>query len=189
MKRIAFILSLAFMMAGQILDAQSIAYFNISSVLNGYQYAQEARAFINSQSDQVEAQIAQKTKNLEAEFDAFQRKLEANIYTREQAQYNNAALQRKQNDLNAFAQQKRAEIQQKSDSANNEILALIQDFVTRLNAGGKYSMILATQVAGGVENYMLCLPVVTANPSFDITDTIISGLNAEYAQKKAAQNK
>ena len=68
-------------------------------------------------------------------------------------------------------------------------LALIQDYVTRLNAGGLYSMILATQAAGGVDNCMLYLPVVTANPSLDISDAIISGLNAEYAQKKAAQNK
>ncbi|MCQ2144061.1 MAG: OmpH family outer membrane protein [Bacteroidales bacterium] len=105
---------------------------------------------------------------MEEDINSFQQKVAASIFTYDQAQTRNAALQNRQNDLNSFAQQKRAEIKQKSDAVNNEILALIQDYVSRLNAGGRYSMILATQAAGGVDNCMLYLPVVTANPSLDI---------------------
>ncbi|MCQ2136787.1 MAG: OmpH family outer membrane protein, partial [Bacteroidales bacterium] len=76
----------------------------------------------------------------------------------------------------------------KTNTLNNEILALIQDFVNRFNAGGRYTMIFANQLAGGVENYMMYLPLVSAPGAVDITDKIIEGMNAEYAARKAAQN-
>lgn len=185
MKRFVIIFALTLLAAAQNINAQSVACFNLNRVMNEYRYTIEASAAIKSQSDEVEAQISKKTNNLEIEISSFQQKLSAGIYTQSQAQAENARLQRKQADVESFAQQKRAEIQQKTNTLNNEILALIQDFVNRFNAGGRYSMIFANQMAGGVENYVMYLPLVSAPGAVDITNVIIEGLNAEYAAKKA----
>ena len=68
---------------------------------------------------------------------------------------------------------------------NNQINDAIVTFVKKYNEEKQYSMILLSQ--GDAENdgiISLSAPVLTADPSLDITDEVLAGLNEEYIASK-----
>ena len=61
----------------------------------------------------------------------------------------------------------------------NQIGDAIKTYIEKYNAEKKYAMILTSQ--GGS-------PVITADPSLNITEEVIAGLNAEYIANKNKKN-
>ena len=61
----------------------------------------------------------------------------------------------------------------------NQIGDAIKKFVDAYNVEKEYAVIIATQ------GDILPAPVVAGDPSLDITDDLIAGLNAEYVKHKA----
>ena len=61
----------------------------------------------------------------------------------------------------------------------NQIADAIKTFIDEFNAEKGYAMILTTQ------GDIMPAPVVTADPSLDITDAVLEGLNAAYVKSKA----
>lgn len=60
----------------------------------------------------------------------------------------------------------------------NQISDAIKTFVDAYNAEMGYAMILFTQ------GDILPAPVISGDPSLDITDALIEGLNAAYVKQK-----
>ena len=65
----------------------------------------------------------------------------------------------------------------------NQIANAISEYVTQYNEEKKFALILAT--AGDI----LSAPVVTGDPSLDVTEDIIKGLNEEYLKTKEKGDK
>ena len=68
---------------------------------------------------------------------------------------------------------------------NNQINDAIATFVKKYNEEKQYAMIIVSQGdAEGDGVVTLSAPVLTADPSLDITDAVLAGLNEEYIASK-----
>ena len=72
------------------------------------------------------------------------------------------------------------ELQEEQTVMLNNVSFAITNFIKGYNAEGRYKMILANSASG---------PVLDADPAMDITQVILAGLNAQYAEQKAAEAK
>lgn len=168
----------------QNLSAQKIAYFNLNRVFNEYSYAIDKYAEINKLTEEAQAQINSQSAALQTDVETFQRNMSTNQYTMSQAESRQNMLMQRQEKLNAFMQQKNDEINAMKNGLNNEIMAAVKLFVDKYNADGHFTLILANQALGGIGDAILSVPVVNGAASLDITDVIITGLNAEYAKNR-----
>jgi outer membrane protein len=105
-------------------------------------------------------------------------------------------LQQMEVEYNQYLAQKDQEIQQDQakmqNIANEELLLMnntvndaINTFIAKYNQEKKFAMILLSQ--GDIPNdgaTNLGTPVLTADPSLDITADVLAGLNAEYKASK-----
>ena len=91
-----------------------------------------------------------------------------------------ARRQQQQQQYQQYAMQKQQEIAEEQQVTLNQIANAINEFVLKFNADKKYALILTT--TGDI----LPTPVVTGDPTLDITDELLKGLNDEYVKTKSA---
>ncbi|MCQ2136118.1 MAG: OmpH family outer membrane protein [Bacteroidales bacterium] len=164
--------------------AGPIAYFNISRVIKEYDFANDRTAVVQTEVENIENEINRRGKKVENDYNAFQDKINKGLLTQSTAQVQGQKLQQQQAELNNYAQKKQAEIQEKLEVLNNEILDAIKTYVEKFNADGRYALILANQGTGGSETSVIDFPVVNGSAALDLTDAIIAGLNEEYVKSK-----
>ena len=96
----------------------------------------------------------------------------------EQAAEMEANLQKKSEAYEADRVRIIEELQEEQTVMLNNVSFAIENFIKGYNAEGRYKMILANSSAG---------PILDADPSMDITQVILAGLNAQYAEQKAGE--
>ena len=128
----------------------------------------------------IQDEVNRRGKQLENELVDFQNKINKGLITRSVAEVQGQDLQQKQAQFNEYANQKNNEVIEEQTVMMNQIADAIQTFMAKYNQEKKYTMILTNQ--SGV-------PVITADPSLDITDDVIARLNEEYIKEKNKNNK
>ena len=102
---------------------------------------------------------------------SFQQKLNNNGFTsREQAESQQAAIQRQQNDLQQLQARLENELANETATYNEGLRDSLQHFLAKYNKDKKYDLILTKQGDN----------ILYANKRFDITADIINGLNKAY---------
>ena len=146
-------------------DGIKIAYVEVDSLMTQYDFAKDYSVTLQRKSTNARNTLTQKGNQLQAAVDNFQKKLNNNGFTsREQAESQQAAIQRQQRDLQALQARLEGEL------ANN--------FLEQYNKSKKYDLILSK--AG--DNFLY------ANKKYDITQDVINGLNKRYkAPAKSAK--
>lgn len=161
--------------------AGAIVYFQLDKVIREYDRANELKSVVETKVSEIEAEMQRKGKKLEADVRDFEEKLNKGLMTRVVAESNGQKLQQRQVEFQNWVAQKEQEIQEENFVMTNQINNDIQKFVTKFNEDKDYAMILANQGdISGIINF----PVLVADPSLDITDAIIKGLNEEYIKSK-----
>ncbi len=161
--------------------AGAIVYFQLDKVIREYDRANELKSVVETKVSEIEAEMQRKGKKLEADVRDFEEKLNKGLMTRVVAESNGQKLQQRQAEFQNWVAQKEQEIQEENFVMTNQINNDIQKFVTKFNEDKDYAMILANQGdISGIINF----PVLVADPSLDITDAIIKGLNEEYIKSK-----
>lgn len=156
-------------------EAGTIVYFQLDRVIQEYDRANELRSVVETKVKEIEADMQRKGKKLETDMKDFEEKLNKGLMTRIVAESQGQKLQQRQLEFQNLAAQKEQEIQEEQIVMMNNITNDIQVFITKFNAEKEYKMILANQAG---------VPVIIADPSLDITDAVIEGLNAEYVKNK-----
>lgn len=160
---------------GDAFDAQTnIRYIDMDTVMEHYQYAVDQRAVVQQidlELQQYQAQLGRTLQNKQA---AIQQKVQSNGYLSE-ASYN-ADMQ----DLARLNQQSeqqygtRAEADMKRVAEINAALVkAVDDYIIEYNKDKKYDAILYKSAG------------IYFNPALDITNEILTGLNAKYKATKA----
>ncbi|MDE6500045.1 MAG: OmpH family outer membrane protein, partial [Rikenella sp.] len=101
----------------------------------------------------------------------YQEKAQKGLITRFQAQDIEAGLQKKQQAVLEYRERMMQELAEEEAVMMNRISEAIMQYVRKYNAEKKFSMIISTQGAN---------TVLIADPSLNITDELLAGLNAEY---------
>jgi Skp family chaperone for outer membrane proteins len=151
---------------------------------------------LEANTKKAEAEIKRKQNNLQSKANDFQDKVNKGHLTESTAAVKYQELQKLETEYNTFLSQKDQEIAQEQlalqNTYNEEMFVMnnlvndaINTFIQKYNAEKGYAMILISQ--GDIPEdgaTTLGTPVLTADPSLDITSDVIARLNDEYNATK-----
>jgi outer membrane protein len=158
--------------------AGSIVYFNMDRVLAEYDMYNELRAVVETKVNSIQAEITRRENKLTRDLNDFNDKINKGLLTRSVAEAQQQKLAQQQQAYQKFVLEKQQEMAEEQQVMLNNIMNSVNEYLTKFNEVHQYALILAT---GGD---ILTTPVVTGNPSLDITDELIKGLNDEYVKNK-----
>ena len=158
-----------------------IAYVEVDSLMTQYNFAKDYSTNLQRKSTNARNTLTQKGNQLQAAVDNFQKKLNNNGFaSREQAESQQAAIQRQQRDLQALQARLEGELANETQQFNEALRDSLNNFLADYNKAKKYDIILSK--AG--DNFLY------ANKKYDITQDVINGLNKRYkAPAKKAEKK
>ena len=160
----------------------AIVYFNLDRVLNEYDMANDLGSVLQSKLQSIDQEVTRRGNKLQSDVNAFQEKIDKGLLTRSTAEAQNEKLVKQQNDFQTYYNQKQQEMQEEQAVTMNQIANAIKEYIDKFNAEKQYAMIISTQ------GDILPQPVAVGDPSLDITDILIEGLNAEYVKTKNESN-
>ena len=148
-----------------------IAYVEVDSLMTQYEYCKDFTLVLQKKSNNARNTLTQKGQQLQNAMNSFQQKLNNNGFTsREQAESQQAAFQRQQNDLQQLQARLENELANETATYNEGLRDSLQHFLAKYNMDKKYDLILTKQGDN----------ILYANKRFDITADIINGLNKAY---------
>ena len=149
-----------------------IAYVEVDSIMTQYS------ALLEKKGQNIQATIAQKGQALQAAAANFQQKIQQNAFTsREQAESQQAAIQRDQANLQSLQQRLSNEFAAEQEKYNNALHDSIAHYLAAYNKDKKYSIIFSKSGDN----------LLYADKAYDITKEVIAGLNKAYKGKVAAE--
>ena len=155
-----------------------IAYVEVDSIMTQYTFAKEYSALLEKKGQNIQATIAQKGQALQAAAANFQQKIQQNAFTsREQAESQQAAIQRDQANLQRLQQRLSNEFAAEQEKYNNALHDSIAHYLAAYNKDKKYSIIFSKSGDN----------LLYADKAYDITKEVIAGLNKAYKGKVAAE--
>ena len=159
--------------------AGSIVYFDLDRILNEYDMANDLRSVAETKFNSINQEVNRRSSKLERDTKTFQDKVNKGLMTQSTAEVQYQKLLEQQDSFQKYAAQKQQEIAEEQQVMLNQIADAIKTYIDEFNATMGYAMIISTQ------GDILPAPVVTADPSLDITDQLLEGLNAAYVKSKA----
>jgi len=157
--------------AGNAAGGVKIAYVEVDSLMTQYQYCKEFTEILQRKSNNARNTLNQKGQALESAMVSFQQKLQNNGFTsREQAEGQQAAIQRQQQSLQELQARLENELANETQKYNNGLRDSLMHFLDKYNKDKKYDLILTKQGDN----------ILYAAKRFDITKDVINGLNKGY---------
>lgn len=161
-------------------EGVKIAYVEVDSLMSQYNFAKDYSVNLQRKSTNARNTLTQKGNQLQAAVDNFQKKLNNNGFTsREQAESQQAAIQRQQRDLQALQARLEGELANETQQFNEALRDSLNNFLVQYNKSKKYDLILSR--AG--DN------ILFANKKYDITQDVINGLNKRYKAPAKGEKK
>ncbi|MCH5305261.1 MAG: OmpH family outer membrane protein [Rikenella sp.] len=158
-----------------------IVYVQIDSLMRGYGLAMDLQEAFAAKSEKAQNQLTAQGRSLEREMRDYQEKMQKGLITRFQAQNIEEGLQKKQQSLLEYRERMMQELAEEEAVMMNRISEAIMQYVRTYNVEKKFSMIISTQGAN---------TVLIADPSLNITDELLRGLNEAYrAQQDSVKAK
>lgn len=163
----------------------AIVYVDATRLMAEYDMANDLRAVVETKVQSIQAEITRRENNLASAVNKYQEKVQKGLMTRTTAEYEAQKLQQQEVEFNNYANQKNNEINEELLVMNNQINDAIATFIAKYNKEKQYAMILITQGDAADDGIVtLSAPVLTADPSLDITEDVLKGLNDEYIATK-----
>lgn len=156
--------------------AGSIVYIQIDSLINHYDMFNDLNSELETKLQAIQDDLTKKGNAWEKSATDFQNKLNKGLLTRSQAEEQQQNILQRQRELQELTQQKQMEMQEEQAVMQRKVMDAIQTYLNTYNQSRKYSLILTTS---GVTN-----TVIVGNPSLDITQDVLNGLNQEYIKSK-----
>ena len=158
-----------------------IAYVEVDSLMTQYEFCKEFTLILEKKSTNARNTLNSKGQALQSAMANFQQKLQNNGFTsREQAEGQQAAIQRQQQSLQELQARLENELAQETQKYNAGLRDSLSHFLDAYNKDKKYDLILTKQGDN----------ILYAAKRFDITADVINGLNKRYKSTlKTAETK
>ena len=152
-----------------------IAYVELDSLMSQYQLYKDYEEVLTRKGTDIQNTLAQKQRKLESSATAMQRKYENNGFqTRDELEHAQQSLQQQEMELQQLAAKLNNEFNEEQARINQEARDSIQAFLKIYNQTKKYDYVM---IKAG-DNLLI------ANPKYNITKDIVTGLNKRYNAKK-----
>ena len=157
-----------------------IAYVEVDSLMTQYEFCKEFTLILQKESTNARNTLNQKGQALQNAAANFQQKLQNNGFTsREQAESQQAAIQRQQQSLQELQARLENELANHTNKYNEGLRDSLKHFLDAYNKDKKYDLILTKQGDN----------ILYAAKRFDITNDVINGLNKRYKSTLKTETK
>ncbi len=149
----------------------SIVYVQLDSLVNQYDMYNDLKSEWESKAQAVQDDLTKKGRSFESAVKDFQTKIDKGLLTRSQAEEQQQRLVEREKNLQTLSQQKQMELAEEEAVMMRRVMDAIQTYITKYNQDKGYALILS-------------VPVLAGEPSLNITQDILVGLNEEYIKSK-----
>ena len=157
-----------------------IAYVEVDSLMTQYEFCKEFTLILQKKSTNARNTLNSKGQALQNAMSNFQQKLQNNGFTsREQAESQQAAIQRQQQSLQELQARLENELASETNKYNEALRDSLQHFLMDYNKTKKFDLILTKQGDN----------ILYASKRFDITNDVINGLNKRYKSTLKTEEK
>lgn len=160
--------------------SSTIAFVNSDLLLEKYDLVEKLARQLENESRKKDADLTTRQEELETEASYFQESVQNQSLNEQSAQRIYEQLMAKQQEIYQIREQYAAELSQKEFEMNVILLDSVRNFLGRMNNEFKFDYIL---------NYNASGSILQANNTYDITETVLEGLNKEYSEKYAPKDK
>ena len=150
----------------------TIAYFNVDSLISKYDMYLDLRAEYEAKAKKADAELTSKGRSLESDLKDYQNKIDKGLVTRSEAMTMQENLEKKQQSFVQHRDKVMNELAEQEQVMLNKIHYNITEYLKEFNSDYRFKIILSTTSGG---------PVMNADPSLDITQIVLEGLNKKYA--------
>lgn len=147
-----------------------VAYVEVDSIMTQYNFAKDYSSLLQKKSQNIQKTINTKGQALQEAATNFQRKVQANAYTREQAEAIQSNLQKQQQDLQGLQQRLSNEFQAETEKYNKALHDSIAHYLAVYNKDKHFSLIFSKQGDN----------LLYADKAYNITGEVVAGLNKAY---------
>ena len=152
-----------------------IAYVELDSLMSQYQLYKDYEGVLTRKGADIQNTLGQRQRRLESSAAAMQRKYENNGFqTRDELENAQRNLQQQEMELQELAAKLNNEFNEEQARINQEARDSIQNFLKIYNQTKKYDYVM---IKAG-DNLLI------ANPQYNITKDIVTGLNKRYNANK-----
>ena len=148
-----------------------IVYIQLDSLVNQYDMYNDLKSELESKVQAVQEDLNKKGRSFESAVKDFQAKIDKGLLTRSQAEEQQQKLVEREQNLQGLSQQKQMELAEEEAVMMRRVMDVIQTYITKYNEDKGYALILS-------------VPVLAGDPSLNITQDILAGLNEEYIKSK-----
>ena len=156
-------------------SAGRIVYVNTDTLLQNYDYYDEVMKEFENKQFALENELKKRASSFENEVALFQRRAQAGGLSEQQLVSQQAALEKKQQDIMIYRENAAVNLQQEQAQKVDELLNKVHAYLEKYNKDDRYDMVIGYSKGGGV---------LYAKENLDITKDVIKGLNDEYASTK-----
>lgn len=149
----------------------SIVYVQLDSLVNQYDMYNDLKSELESKVQTVQDDLTKKGRSFESAVKDFQTKIDKGLLTRSQAEEQQQRLVEREKNLQTLSQQKQMELAEEEAVMMRRVMDAIQTYITKYNQEKGYALILS-------------VPVLAGEPSLNITQDVLVGLNEEYIKSK-----
>lgn len=153
-----------------------IAYVNIDTLEEHYQYLKNKKADFNKRQAGIEAELQNSAQKMQSDYVALQQKAQAGSLTQAEGEAAQKRLLQMQQSLETRRQAVTEQLLKERDNFNTEIQKNLDSFLKDYNKDKGYDYILSYS-KGNVIMY--------ADPRLDITEDVIKGMNEMSKNNKS----
>ncbi len=154
--------------------AFKFAYVNIDSLLANYNFHNVMQKQLQTRYKQSEAQLQAQVKNLEKDVIAYQEKASrGGFLTQQTQQAAQTELMQKEQNIKMLERSLSEKLMKEQQAMDKQLTDTVMSFLKVFNKDSEYDLILRNTFGDNV---------LYSIPNYNITDTILNGLNARYAE-------
>lgn len=151
--------------------ASSVAVVDIDTLADKCNYCKDGQKALKAKKNALTKQFNAKTQSLQNAVINFQKKAQAGQFTSQQeAQKQQAALQKQQQDLQVFQERIERDLAKAQQEYQDKLRKDLNTFLKEYNKDGRFKVIISKSGDN----------VLYTDPSVDITNDVIEGLNKSY---------
>lgn len=149
----------------------SVAVVDIDTLADKCNYCKDGQKALEAKKNALTKQFNAKTQSLQNAVINFQKKAQAGQFTSQQeAQKQQAALQKQQQDLQVFQERIERDLAKAQQEYQDKLRKDLNTFLKEYNKDGRFKVIISKSGDN----------VLYIDPSVDITNDVIEGLNKSY---------
>ncbi|MCK5847281.1 MAG: OmpH family outer membrane protein [Bacteroidales bacterium] len=149
----------------------SIAYVNTDSLMSQYEFYKDASKKIQAYETKIQKKYEYKARKLKEDYDKYIEQAKAGMLTLKQQQDTEASLQQEQQELMQMEQSLGQQSNMQRQTISTEVTDTIISFLNNYRIEKNYTLIL---------NYGSMSGLLSADKRLDITNDVVSRLNAKY---------